>query len=163
MEKENKNVICLDKDGNKTEVKSSELSYRPSVYGIVLKGDEILLVPQWNGHDFPGGGMEIYETVEETLIREVWEETGYKVKPKNFVGCFDSFWTHPESGKHLHAILIYYVCEVVSGEISTKNLTDFEKQFGGKAEWLPLKELSNIIFRNSVDSKSLVEKAVLMG
>jgi 8-oxo-dGTP pyrophosphatase MutT (NUDIX family) len=33
-----------------------------------------------DGYDFPGGGVEIEETVEEALIREFVEETGIKVK-----------------------------------------------------------------------------------
>lgn len=32
-------------------------------------------------YKFPGGGMEEGETLEDTLIREMLEETGYKVKP----------------------------------------------------------------------------------
>jgi 8-oxo-dGTP pyrophosphatase MutT (NUDIX family) len=126
----------------------------------VIKDHKILLVPQWDGFDFPGGGMEIHETLEEALVREVWEETGYKVKPNQLVGCFDSFWKHPVSGKYVHTILIYHLCDVVSGEISMENLTDFEKEFGGKAEWVSLNELSNITFRNSVDSKRLIETAL---
>jgi 8-oxo-dGTP pyrophosphatase MutT (NUDIX family) len=100
-------VICLDKDGKEYEVLASDITYRPSVYGVVIKDDKMLLVPQWDGYDFPGGGMEIHETIEEALIREVWEETRYKIKPTRLVGNFDSFWKHPSTGIFLHAILMY--------------------------------------------------------
>jgi hypothetical protein len=52
---------------------------------------------------------------------------------------------------------MYYVCELVSGEISVENLTDYEKKFGGKAEWVSLSEIPKIVFRNSIDSHKLLE------
>jgi 8-oxo-dGTP pyrophosphatase MutT (NUDIX family) len=157
MNNQEKIVACIDKDGNTFDVPASELIYRPSIYGIVIKDEKMLLVPQWDGYDFPGGGMEIHETIEDALVREVWEETGYTVKPIRLVGNFDSFWKHPSTGKFYHTILMYYVCELVSGEISVENLTDYEKKFGGKAEWVSLSEIPKIVFRNSIDSHKLLE------
>ncbi len=54
---------------------------RIGVYGIITKGNEMLLVRQEDGPhrgkwDFPGGGIEFGETVEETLRRELLEEVG---------------------------------------------------------------------------------------
>ncbi len=48
-----KTVTCIDKDKNTYDVPVSDLTWRPSVYGIVIKDDRILLVPQWDGYDLP--------------------------------------------------------------------------------------------------------------
>jgi len=50
------------------------------VYGIIRKGDEILLIKKARGpytglYDLPGGSPEVGETPEETLAREIKEET----------------------------------------------------------------------------------------
>jgi hypothetical protein len=52
---------------------------RTGVYGISTKRDKILLITQQNGpykgkYDFPGGGIEFGETIEEALRREFHEE-----------------------------------------------------------------------------------------
>ncbi len=156
-------VICHDKDGNKQEVSAAELHWRPSIYGVIIQNDQILLTPCWDGWDFPGGGMDIHETLGQALIRETWEETGYTVEPQELLGCFDSFWTHPISGKHSHAILHYYRCRILKGEISGENLTDFEKQWGGKAQWIPLTQVHTLKFYNNADSLGLIAAAMKLG
>ncbi|WP_456274423.1 NUDIX hydrolase [Bacillus sp. AK031] len=53
--------------------------------GIIIKDNHVLMVKQyvdrgdivWN---FPGGGIEEGETPEDAVIREVQEETGYKIE-----------------------------------------------------------------------------------
>ena len=44
---------------------------------VVFKDDLVLIIKHKNGHiDFPKGHVEGNETLEETAIREVFEETG---------------------------------------------------------------------------------------
>ena len=84
-EKISKKVTCHDIDGNTYEVDSKDLKFRPSIYGILIRDNKILLLPQWDGYDFPGAGLDVHETLEEGLIREFSEETGLTVKPKTLV------------------------------------------------------------------------------
>ena len=59
-----------------------------SVRCIVLRGDEVLVIRAAEGsHILPGGRREPGETVEETLRREVLEETGWTVAEPRLVGC----------------------------------------------------------------------------
>lgn len=46
--------------------------------------------PEPGGWCFPGGGVEAGETVEEAAVREVWEETGVRVRVEGQLGVFSS-------------------------------------------------------------------------
>ena len=56
---------------------------RPSVRGIILRGNKIALVHslEYDFYKFPGGGIEPGEGHLETLLREVAEESGLIVRP----------------------------------------------------------------------------------
>lgn len=61
--------------------------YRVRVCAAILRpGDEILVIRESRRGapyvDLPGGSPEMDETLERALIREVREETGYEVVPK---------------------------------------------------------------------------------
>lgn len=62
--------------------------FRPSAKAVVVHDGRILLTrnrtpddhrPDW--HIFPGGGQHPGETLDQTLVREVREETGIEVEP----------------------------------------------------------------------------------
>ena len=60
---------------------------------VVIKGKEILLVkrafPPFRGHwCLPGGIMDVGETIEQTALREVFEETGARTKIISLVGLY---------------------------------------------------------------------------
>ena len=56
--------------------------YRVAVRGIIFLDGRLLMIQSDFGEvKLPGGGMEEGETDEQTLIREVKEETGYDVIP----------------------------------------------------------------------------------
>ncbi len=154
-------VICRDIDGKTQKVKVSELSFRPSVYGVLIKDNKVLLSPQFgDGYDFPGGGVDIGETLHEALLREVFEETGLKVKALEALDVYDDFFTRFKTAKHYQTILIYYLCEYVSGEISTDFFDKHEKEYAQEAVWMPLSEIDNIKFYNPIDSPKLIRKAL---
>lgn len=71
--------------------------------GVLVKEDEILLVKQvlrersnWN---LPGGGLEVGETLEQCLVREMSEETGLDVEVGELLYICDRF-------KGLHAQIL---------------------------------------------------------
>lgn len=158
MEKE---VICIDINGNEFKVSASKLTFRPSVYGIIIEDSKILLSKQWEGYDFPGGGIDIGEEIEEALKREVKEETGLEVRVGNVVSCENSFFKLPFSeDKFVHSILIYYLCERISGTLSMENFDEHEKKYAGMPEWIGIGDIEKIKFCNSVDSVKIIKKTI---
>ncbi len=155
-----KTVICRDKDGKEYEVPASELVIRPSVYAVIIREDRVLLVHQWDGFDFPGGGIDPGEDMREALVREVREETGLEVRAGELVACENAFY-HTESGKNLHSILIYLTAEVIGGELSIAGLTELEKGWTQDLpQWIPLADLTKTKFYNSVDSLQIINTAL---
>ncbi len=153
-------VVCRGIDGERKEVDVSELKFRPSVYGIIIKDERILLIPQWDGYDFPGGGVDIGEPLIEAVQREIKEETGFDAAVGELVFAADDRFLHPRSGKGIHSLLFYYLCDITGGELSTEGFSDYEKEFAKMAEWIPLEKIRDIKFINSVDSVALIERAL---
>lgn len=79
-------------------------------FAIIIKKNTVLLVkrkdyPLW---DLPGGTKEINETIEDCVIREVYEETGLDVKILQHVGKYH----RPKYDDIQHLFL----CEAIGGK-----------------------------------------------
>lgn len=87
---------------------------RTAVRGIIKKGRKYLLIhSKYGDHKFPGGGMEQGETLEQTLLREVQEETGYLVKKES---VSDGILVHEKRKGNPDDLLVmdsyYFFCDV---------------------------------------------------
>ena len=52
--------------------------------GLIINGDRVLVLVKHNGkNDFPGGRLEYGESFEDSLVREIYEETGLWQVKKN--------------------------------------------------------------------------------
>ncbi len=156
-----KNVTCVDINGKIYEVPVDELQWRPSVYGIVVKDNKILLSKQFGKYDLPGGGLDLGEKPERGVIREVKEETGIIVKEPTLIGLENSFFqsAHAEN-KSYHCILLYYSCSYVGGELSTDGFDEYEKKYAEMAEWIPLEKLDQLELASTVDYRPFIKKAI---
>ncbi len=93
----------------------------PSCHALVRRGDQVLLVqrarPPFSGYlSLPGGGVELGETVEEALIREVAEETGFDVRITRFLGYANAIDRDAQARVQWHYVIFYFEAEIVGGE-----------------------------------------------
>jgi molecular chaperone GrpE len=102
---------------NKNEIKQYP---EPTVGTIIYNNkEEILLIkcPKWG--DFwhiPGGHIEIGETSEEALRREVKEETGLEIDKIEFIGWQDAIYPK-EFFRKKHFIFLDFCAKMSGGEV----------------------------------------------
>ena len=154
-------IEAMDFYRNKHIVDVDSLEFSMHIYGIAIKDGKVLISPQLDGFDFPGGTAEKGETHIETLIREVKEETGYVVEPVELLNIYTSYFHHSKSKKDYQSYLVYYLVNVVGGEISDEGFDDFEKEYAKKAKWVSIDELRKMRHICTIDVKDeLLEKAL---
>ena len=81
---------------------------------IIERDGKILLINRTDGlgYTIPGGIVRYRETVEQCVLREAREETGYQVVLNRLVGVYSA----PDRDPRLRAVSIAYVGEIVGGE-----------------------------------------------
>jgi ADP-ribose pyrophosphatase YjhB (NUDIX family) len=73
----------------------------------------------------PGGMMEAGESVTEACEREVWEETGLRVRVNRLIGVYSTPHriTEYTDGNRFHFVTLAFECAVVEGELALSNET----------------------------------------
>jgi len=90
-------------------------------------------VKSWRGISFPGGHIEEGESIVESTIREVKEETGLSVSALEFCGIIS--WYNDETGDRY--FVFNYRTQVFSGEL-------LEATSEGKVFWVDKEELRRL-------------------
>ena len=157
-----KKVLCRDIHGAEFYVDLEEIKhFRPSVYGVAVNDGKVVLSKQFgDGYDFPGGGMDKGESIEEALVREFKEETGLEVKPIKQLLVHDNVFQTPMDKSIVHSILIYYACEVIGGTLGDVKFDQWEEQYADMPEWIDLAEIDKLKFYNAVESRALIRQVM---
>ena len=103
-----------------------------------------------NTWGIPGGSMELYETIEETAIRELKEETGISVDELELVTILSGkeyYFKYPNGDKMCTVIVLFKVLSYV-GEI---NVSDNESK---QLKFFSLDNLPNMESR----AKAIIDK-----
>jgi ADP-ribose pyrophosphatase YjhB (NUDIX family) len=90
------------------------------VGAIILRQREVLLVkrghaPSAGKWSIPGGLVELGESLDGAVCREVFEEVGLEVRTIDLVAALDRVILDAEGQIEYHYILLDFLCEIVSG------------------------------------------------
>jgi ADP-ribose pyrophosphatase YjhB (NUDIX family) len=80
---------------------------------LIRRGQEPLK-GEWS---LPGGAVELGETLEEAIRREVLEETGLAVEVLDTVQAFDRISRDDAGRVRYHYVLIDFLCRVTGGSL----------------------------------------------
>ncbi len=87
-----------------------------TVDGIIIEEGKVLLIkratsPYKDHWALPGGFVELGETLEEAVAREVKEETGLQTKPVKLIGAYSDPGRDPRG----HTITVAYLLKTING------------------------------------------------
>lgn len=96
-----------------------------AVRGLVMQGNKVLMVKEvadglWT---LPGGWCDIGLTPSENIEKEVREETGLSTRATRLLAIFDQT-KHRASETMQHIYTIYFLCERISGELTSSIETE---------------------------------------
>lgn len=115
---------------------------------IIHDGKVLLNHGHWyhgDAYDLPGGGQHKFETMEEALVREVLEETGYTVRPIRLIAVKEEIFTDPyvreKWTEYSHRLNHVFLAEMI--DVPRKEVTEVDR---GTEEflWLPFEKLTEI-------------------
>jgi ADP-ribose pyrophosphatase YjhB (NUDIX family) len=96
------------------------------VRGVVFRDQALLLVKerQDGGWTLPGGWADINESPSEAVVREVFEESGYRTRATKLLAVFDRA-KHPHVPLlPFHIYKLFLLCEWLGGEATTSSETE---------------------------------------
>ncbi len=103
---------------------------------MICDGDRILVQDkvdkEWGGVTFPGGHVEKGESFTDSIIREVFEETGLTVSSPRLCGIKD--WTRDDNTRYM---VLMYKTDKFSGELRSSE--EGEVFWVNKSDFLGLK------------------------
>lgn len=91
--------------------KSEGQCFNFRVAGVLIKDGRVLL-HQFEDYDFyafPGGRAEMFESTEQTIIREMKEELDIDIEIKRLLWVLEDFFIHEET--KYHEIGFYYLVD----------------------------------------------------
>jgi 8-oxo-dGTP diphosphatase len=131
------------------------------VGAVVMNGDRVLLVKR--GHEplkgewsLPGGAVELGETLETAVAREVKEEAGLVVDVGPVVEVVDRVHRDADGRVEYHYVVVDYLCQLTGA-------TDVSATAGSDADdvqWAPVDDLGAL--NVSSGAIAVIRKASVM-
>jgi 8-oxo-dGTP diphosphatase len=140
----------------------TEYDTRLAAYAVIVdEQDQILLT--WfvgSGHaaacwSMPGGGVEFDESLQQAVVREVLEETGYTVEVGRPFAVHH--FTEPNTGRDARpykSVRVFFDATVTGGSLGTLEV-DGTTAF---AQWVPLDQAPSLSPRADIIDVALAER-----
>ena len=123
---------------------NSPVFFREAVRAVIMQNGTVAMAKsEAEGfYKFPGGGIEPGENHEQTLVREVREETGLSVCEGSIkaLGAVHERRKSQQSDGEIFEQVSYYYFAGVRGVLLAQNLDDYEKELGFALEWVPIEK-----------------------
>jgi ADP-ribose pyrophosphatase YjhB (NUDIX family) len=113
-----------------------------AVSAAIFRDGRVLIVrrarpPAHGLYTLPGGGVELGETLEEAVIREVREETALEVEPIELAGFRQAIARDGGGRVERHFVILPFAAHWISGEVSLNEEL-------AEAHWLAPDELAGL-------------------
>lgn len=128
---------------------------------IVLQGNEVLTITDAKGdlHIVPGGRCEAGETPLQTMVRELFEETGWSVQHPQVIGFihFQHVTDKPPGYKYPYPDFIQLIYTGVAGHYLPEKMED--DGFVVASEFRPIAQIIGLIADNQ---KAFLQQALTL-
>ena len=103
---------------------------------VCKRGPGRTLEGKW---EFPGGKVEVNETHEQTIIREIKEELDSDILPIKYIG--KNYHEYNDLDKPFSITMYGYICKLVNGELTLSEHTE--------KKWVNMNDLESVDFADA--------------
>lgn len=125
-------------------------SIRNSAKAVIVKDNKVLLQRCIGReglifYELPGGGQHQYETMEEAVVRECLEETGYTVHVERFIALYEKIFMDDcmrmERPDYAHCLGHVFLCSITDATVMEPSEPDSNQD---AIEWVELASVAEI-------------------
>lgn len=152
---------------NQDKLKDTEIDVvvtRVKVF-LINDNDEIILAQSNGGLQLPGGHVEDGESIEETVVREIREETGIELEKNAIPKPFYEIKHYTKNYKNqninkLSKIIYYYVKSNEKINVTNTHLTDHEKENNFSLKMIHIKDFASEINKVKTNSPEEINRVI---